>query len=382
MHKLFSGLRNFFRKGDLLLLLLCVLTSIFGIVVIASARNYMGSHRQLVIQSASLLVGVLLYIAISLLDLELLAEYRIPLLGFCVLLISLLIFFKPHNGNKAWLSLPGLPFDIQPAEVCKILFIIVLAKTMSIHQNNISSPRSVGSITAIMLLLIGMIVVISDDMGSALVYLFIFLVMAFLGGVKLRWFVAGAAAVAILIPVAVKYVFREDQINRILVMFDPSIDATGQGVLWDTNRSIAMLSGGGIAGQGLFQGAMTQVGAIDAQHTDFIFSVIGEELGILGCIGAVLLLTAIVARLIQNGLRTPNYMNRLVCFGVAAMLVFQILINTGMCIGILPVIGLTLPFISYGGSSLISLFLAMGVISGIHMRPDPEAASPYVRPRY
>ena len=143
-----------------------------------------------------------------------------------------------------------------------------------------------------------------------------------------------------------------------------------------------MLSGGGISGQGLFKGAMLQNHAIAAQHTDFIFSAIGEELGILGCLFTLLLLSAIVARCVHVGLKTPNYMNRLICFGIAAILVLQILINVGMCIGVFPVIGLTLPFVSYGGSSIVTLYLAMGLISGIHMRPDPEARSPYIQPRY
>ena len=107
-----------------------------------------------------------------------------------------------------------------------------------------------------------------------------------------------------------------------------------------------------------------------------------EELGILGCLFTLLLLVAIVARCVHVGLKTPNYMNRLICFGLAAILIFQILINVGMCIGVFPVIGLTLPFISYGGSSVVTLFLAMGLISSIHMRPDPEAKSPYIQPRY
>ena len=166
------------------------------------------------------------------------------------------------------------------------------------------------------------------------------------------------------------------------MVFDPSIDPQGKGVRWDMNRSIAMLSGGGISGQGLFRGSMVQNHAIAAQHTDFIFSSIGEELGILGCVFTLLLLSAIVARCIHVGLRTPNYMNRLICIGMASMLIFQIVINVGMCIGVFPVIGLTLPFISYGGSSIITVFLSMGLVSGVHMRPDPEAKSPYIQPKY
>ncbi len=384
MRRIWNGLTEFFKRGDLLLLFLCVVATVFGIVMIASATRYSGSSRYLVVQSASLLLGILIYIAMSLLDIEILAEHRELLLAFNVLLISMLLIWGVGDsvGNRAWLDLPLMPVYIQPAEICKITFVIAMAKTMSNNRSKISSVRSVAAIAIQAVMMIGLIVVISRDVGSALVFLFIFLVVAFVGGVRSWWFLAAFLAAAALSPLLWKYFFSDNQKLRILVPFDPTIDPDGTGVRWDTNRSIAMLSGGGISGQGLFKGTMLGVHAIAAQHTDFIFSAIGEELGILGCLFTLLLLLAIVGRCIWVGMHTPNYMNRLICIGIAAMLVFQIMINVGMCIGILPVIGLTLPFISYGGSSIITVFLAMGVVSGIHMRPDPEAKSPYIQPRY
>ena len=384
MRKIWNGLTEFYRRGDLLLLFLCVVTTVFGIVMIASATRYSSSSRYLIVQIASLILGVLLYIAISLLDLEIVAEHRELLLAFNVLFISLLLVWgvEGNTGNRAWLDLPLLPVNIQPAEICKITFVIALAKTMSNNRAKISSAKSIGAIVLQTLLMIGLIVVISRDEGSAIVFIFIFLVVAFVGGVRGWWFLVGFVLAAAAFPLLWKYFIKDYQKDRILMLWDASIDPNGKGVRWDTNRSIAMLSGGGISGQGLFHGSMLQNHAIAAQHTDFIFSAIGEELGILGCLFTLLLLLAIVGRCIWVGMHTPNYMNRLICIGIAAMLVFQIMINVGMCIGILPVIGLTLPFISYGGSSIITVFLAMGVVSGIHMRPDPEAKSPYIQPRY
>lgn len=384
MRKLWNGVTEFFRRGDLILLFLCVVTTIFGMVIIASATHYSGSSRYLVVQGAALVLGIGLYIAVSLLDVEILAEHRELLLAFNVLFMSLLLVWgvEGNTGNRAWLDLPLLPVNIQPAEICKITFVIALAKTMSNHRNKLSSVKSMAAITIQTVLMMGLILVISKDAGSAIVFLFIFLVVAFVGGVRAWWFLIGLLIAAAVFPILWKYFVRADQKNRILMFFDPTIDPQGKGVRWDTNRSIAMLSGGGISGQGLFKGAMLQNHAIAAQHTDFIFSAIGEELGILGCLFTLLLLSAIVARCVHVGLKTPNYMNRLICFGIAAILVLQILINVGMCIGVFPVIGLTLPFVSYGGSSIVTLYLAMGLISGIHMRPDPEARSPYIQPRY
>lgn len=384
MRRIWGKFMEFYRRGDLLLLFLCVVATVFGMIMIASATRYSGSHRYVLVQGMALLLGMGLYILVSLLDVELLAEHRQLLLVFNVLFMSMLLIWgiDDNTGNRAWLDLPLLPVNIQPAEICKITFVISLAKTMSIHRNRLSAPRSVAAVVGQTLLMMGLIVVISRDAGSAMVFLFIFLVVAFVGGIRAWWFLLGFALVAAVFPLFWSHFVQDYQKQRILMFFDPTIDPDGTGVRWDTNRSIAMLSGGGVSGQGLFRGAMVGNHAIAAQHTDFIFAAIGEELGILGCLFTLLLLVAIVARCVAVGLRTPNYMNRLICFGIASILIFQILINVGMCIGVFPVIGLTLPFVSYGGSSIVTMFLAMGLVSSIHMRPDPESRSPYIQPRY
>lgn len=125
---------------------------------------------------------------------------------------------------------------------------------------------------------------------------------------------------------------------------------------------------------------MVKSNSLAAQHTDYIFSSIAEELGMLGCIVVLLLLAAIVVRCIYVGVKSGNYMNRTICIGIAGMLLSQIVINVGMCVGLFPVVGLTLPFISYGGSSIVTMFMAMGVVSGIHMRPAPDGTAKYIRP--
>lgn len=383
MRKIKTAILDFFRHGDLLLLSLCLIASIFGMVVIASATHYSASSRYLIIQGVAIALGVVLYFFMTLLDIEILAEHRQLLAVLNVIFVSMLLVWgvEGSSGQKNWLHFPGMPINIQPAELCKITFIIIIAKTMSIRQSHISSLKSVGSISAHLFLIVGVIFVISKDVGSALVFVFIFLVMAYIGGVRGWWFLGSFAAVGAAMPVLWKYVMEDYQKNRILMFFDPTIDPTGEGIRWDTNRSISMLSGGGVTGQGLFKGNMVQSHSIAAQHTDFIFASIGEELGMLGCIFVLLLLAAIIIRCVYIGVKTTNYMNRLICFGVAAMLTFQVLVNVAMCIGVFPVIGLTLPFISYGGSSMITLYLAVGLVSGIHMRPDPDAASYYVQYR-
>ena len=148
------------------------------------------------------------------------------------------------------------------------------------------------------------------------------------------------------------------------------------------NRTIRALQNGGIAGRGLFNGPMVQSGSVPAQHTDSIFSACGEELGMVGCLAILLLLGAIIVRCVYVGMKSGNYMNRMICTGIAGMLASQIAINVGMCMGVFPVVGLTLPFFSYGGSSIVTMFAAMGFVSGINMRPAPDSNARYIRPKY
>ena len=314
--------------------------------------------------------------------LEGLAEHRELLFLFNALLLLLLIPFGTDGGtgNRSWLDIPGFPVNIQPAEICKITFTILLAKVMQVHQSRISSFRSVLAMAFQLVFLVGLNMVLSRDAGVSLIFVFIFLVMAFVGGVKLWWFLGGIGALCLAAPYAWTHLFQDYQKNRILVIFDPTIDPQGLDERWHFAQSLRSLTGGGLSGQGLFQGSRTQVGALNAQHTDFIFSAIGEELGLLGCAFTLLLLGAVVFRVIYVGLKTPDYLSRLVCLGTGAALIFQVCVNVGMCLGVAPVIGLTLPFISYGGSSIVSMYLAMGVVSSVHAHPRPEARSRYVQP--
>ena len=382
MQAVLRAIRDFIRKADMALLALCIAASVFGIVAISSATNVYGSFRYVRTQVLALLIGIVLYILLTLIDVDIIAERRELLLIFCVLFIGLL--FTPlgvdEMGNKSWLHISFLPFNIQPAEICKIFFILILAKTMSVKQNKISSPLTVITIAGITVFFFGFIMVASDDLGVSLQYLFIFIVMAFVGGVSLLWFVGGFGAVLVAAPFLWTQLSDRQQ-QRIRVLYDPTIDPQAQDVRYQTNYSLRALQNGGISGQGLYNGTMVQTGILPQQRNDFIFSAIGEELGMLGCVAVLLVLFAIIIRIIHVGNKSGNVMNRLICVGIAGMLASQILINVGMCLGLLPVVGLTLPFFSYGGSSLVTMFLAMGIVSGINMRPAPDSNARYIRPK-
>ena len=381
MRHYLQDLKNAIRKGDMVLLFLLLATTTYGCIMIASAKNYVGSTRFVVIQIVAALLGIIMYFLVSSVDVTVLSEHRLLLAAFNCFLILLLIPFGVDydSGNKSWIDIPLLPVDIQPAEICKITFILIMASAMASNQSRISSLRSILHLGFHLGLLVGLNMIISKDLGVSLIFVFIFIGMTFAGGVNLLWYLGAGGLVAFAWPFLWK-LLDVHQKNRILVLFDPTVDPDGVKERYHAVRSMRSLTGGGWTGQGLFNGIRTQNGELPAQHTDFIFSAIGEELGFVGCMLVLVLEFLIIARCIYVGNRSQDYTRRLVCYGAASALIFQVCINVGMCIGVAPVIGLTLPFISYGGSSLMTLYAMLGLVSGVHARPEAPSHELYIRP--
>ena len=380
MRHYLQDLKKAIRNGDMVLLLLLLITTTYGCIMIASAKNYVGSTRFVIIQIVAALLGVIMYFLVSSVDVTVLSEHRIPLAAFNCFLILLLIPFGVDydSGNRSWIDIPLLPVDIQPAEICKITFILIMASAMASNQSRISNWRSILQMGFHLGLLVGLNMIISRDLGVSLIFVFIFIGMAFAGGVSLLWFLLAGGTVAFAWPFLWD-MMDPHQRNRIQVLFDPTVDPDGVTVRYHAVRSMRSLTGGGWAGQGLFNGIRTQNGELPAQHTDFIFSAIGEELGFIGCMLVLLLEFLIIARCIYVGNRSQDYARRLVCYGAASALIFQVCVNVGMCIGVAPVIGLTLPFMSYGGSSLMTLYAMLGLVSGVHARPEAPSHELYIR---
>ena len=385
MRQFFQELRDFPKKGDMILLLLCLITSAFGCVAIASATSAEkfgdSNLKYIVIQLAATLLGVIAYALVSSIDIDAMSERRSWLVAFNVCLLLLLVPFGTDNntGNRSWLDIPGVPVMIQPAEICKISYVVIMASVMNAHQNRISSFPSVMHMALHLGILFGLNMVLSKDAGVSLIFVFIFIGMAFGGGVSLGWFALAIGAIAIAFPVIFPYL-GEHQQNRIKILFDETIDPQGINERYHYMMNLKSLTGGGLTGQGLFNGNRTQGGNLFAQHTDYIFSSMGEELGFFGCVMIMLLELGIIARCIMVGMKCPDYMRRIICFGAASALTFQVMINIGMCIGVMPVIGLTLPLISYGGSSVVTIYAMLGLVSGSHARPQSQSHERYIQP--
>ena len=375
LSRLKAILADFFQQADLVLLSLCCISTLFGMVLIFSATRYLESNKYVIVQGVAMVLGICMYILFSMVDLEVLLKRWRWILAFNVLFILLLLtpLGASEGGNRAWLRFPFLPVSIGPAEVVKITFTLLLAKQLEWLREE---KRDLKSLPAAVMAgghalgLCGLYFVVSGDMGNGLVFLFIVICMAFVAGFALRWFVLLFAGGGAVVAAAFVLDLMPDYMQgRFMALFDHNYDPLGVG--WHQNRSLLTLGAGGMFGQGYLHGTQTQSDSswsLPGRHTDFIFSVCGEELGMVGCLVIIALLAAIIARVLIVARRAQTPFFRYVCVGMAAMMIFQTLINIGMCLFIMPTIGITLPFFSYGGSSIVTLFAAMGVVSGIKKR--------------
>lgn len=364
-------LKNFFGSADIFLLVLCVICSLFGIVAIKSATLSQQTNRYVYVQAFSVILGLIAFVAFTLLDPDILVQKWELITVFNVIFIGGLLFLGHDDGtgNRAWYRFSVI--GVQPSEVVKVLFIALLAKQLSLYKERreLDSFKSVLMLALHFGLYFGLIVVITGDLGSALIFLAIFIVMIVAAGLAWYWLGIAAAALAALIPFFWNFLLHDYQKNRILAPYIPDVvDPAGNGVTWQTNRCKNAMASGRLTGVGYGNGKLN----IEARHTDCIFASIGEEFGMIACIAVILLLTLIIIRCCVIGLRSGSPFGMLICFGVASALAFQTFINVGMCIGITPVIGITLPFFSYGGSSIVTLFAAVGLVSGVKYRPKPK----------
>jgi rod shape determining protein RodA len=380
--KLQPYIRQFVQRADILLLIICVVCSIFGTLMIYRASSSMvaagwemNTNKQIIVQVFSIFLGIIAFVVLTVIDADLLAGQWKAMIAIQVLLLGALVVFGQDDGtgNKSWIRFAGI--GIQPSEIIKVIYIIVSAKQMTWlkEYRDINAFPSVAMMAAHFVLVFGAIVVVSSDLGSASILLCIFLTMFFVLGVRLYWFALGAAAISAMVPLLWEYFLKDYQKKRLLAPYDPSVDPNQDGINWQTSQSKITLASGRMSGVD----AEHRLTAFTGKHTDFIFSCIGEELGMIGCVAVLILLTIIIIRCVRIGLKAGRTFDMLLCIGVAAAVTFQTLINVGMCLGITPVIGITLPFFSYGGSSIVTMFAAMGLVSGVKYKIKPKLFSIY-----
>jgi len=373
LKKVFGAVLRYLKQTDRTLLLFSVFAALYGLVLVYSATLYLstggGMTRTAFTQIVAIVIGFVSMIVLSKIDYHTIASWWKVLAVISILLFIATIIWgtgPADSSDKSWIIKFGI--SVQPAEYIKVAFIVTFAKHFDMVKDDISSPKNVLLLGVHAAIPIGFIL-LSKDIGMMLVFVVIFVCMLFASNVKMRYFAGGAIALLISAPFIWSKVFGKTQQNRILALFDPTNPNNAKD-MFQQNQGIAALSSGEIWGYGLFHGPKTQSpysSALTERQNDMIFAVAGEELGLVGCIAIILILTVILVRFIVVASHSKDGMGSMICIGAFSMFSLQIIVNIGMCLRILPVVGLTLPFFSSGGSSAVSSFLAIGLVLSVYM---------------
>ena len=350
-----------FKKLNWLLVFLISFLSFVGLVMIYSA-TYGDDDRIFISHFSKICLGLSIMIAVSLIDLNFIKKhaYLFYLIGI-ILLIFATFYGIVGKGSRRWLNLGGLVF--QPSELIKILVIITLAKFFD--EKKIQSARDyIFLILPIFLILSPFfLILIQPDLGTAMVVLLLGLIIFFISGISWKFF----GVLSLFFICTAPYIWgslKEYQQKRILTLFDPESDPLGSG--YHIIQSQIAVGSGGIFGKGWTKGSQSHLDFLPEKHTDFIFSMLGEEFGFLGTIsviGLICLITYLTYSIASKSF-SDNF-NKMVGYGIISNYFFVSMINMSMVIGILPIVGLPLPLVSYGGSSMISYFIGFGIILSI-----------------
>jgi rod shape determining protein RodA len=357
------------RAFDLQLAAYAALLAILGLVM---AYTNSVEQGQAVLSPGTTFVRGLMWTGIALIafvittafDYKWLKTFAWPLYLVQIgLLITTLAIGHGVGGSSRWISFG--PFDFQFSELAKILMVVVLANYLGSRQGRL------GSITSIVgaCILVGppfLLVMLQPDLGSALVLLAILGGMLFMSGASLRWLGAIVSGVLLALPLIWTYVLRDYQKQRILAFFNPATDTQGAG--FQLYQSQIAVGSGGLLGKGLTNGSQNLASLLPVQESDFVAAIYLEELGFIGAMILLILFAALLWRLLVSGWRSKDPFGMMFASGLASMILFQLVVNLGMVIGIMPITGIPLPFISHGGASLISLAVGLGIVQSINIR--------------
>lgn len=371
MEKIIKGFKSFFTKSDLILWLLVISASVYSLILIRSMERA-GNYSYLTPQILALLLGYTAAIVLTVIDYEKTSRLWLLLIVLSLgLLMAVFILGRKVSGtdDTAWIVLPG-GLSFQPSELVKIFFII----TFSTHLYKLKENEMLNHLAGVISLVIHTAVPVvmihmQGDDGTVLIFLFMFLIMCFVGGVQLRYFLILLLLLAAGIPIIWTHFLNDEHKNRFTAIFDLDGNAlTNYG--WQQYQGKVSIASGGLSGTGLGNGARVASGIVPEQENDFIFTVAGEELGFIGCLLLLFILLAICIKLIINATTARDYLGRMISVGVAAMIGVQTIVNIGMVLGLLPVVGITLPFFSSGGTSLLSVLMGIGLAQSVYYHKD------------
>jgi rod shape determining protein RodA len=355
-----------FRDFDWLLLAFVLLICALGVLEIYSTTygtKFAGAHVR---QVYWILAGLIVMLVVSFINYQILLENSRWLYAASILsLLAVAIFGKKYLGARRWILLPGGQ-HFQPSEWVKLVLILVLAKYFSVQGEredaSLSDIVKAGLIAGVPMLL----VLKQPDLGTALTYVPVALMGLFLGGIQLKHAAVILVVAGLLMPGVWHYGLKPYQKDRLTNFLHPEADSQKTG--YQLEQSKIAVGSGGIWGKGIRKGTQTQGSFLPEPHTDFIFAAWSEEHGFVGALALLLLYFLVLMRLIHNAQTAPDSAGGFVVMGVVAVLLFHILVNAGMVVGYMPVTGIPLPLMSYGGSSVLFMFLALGIVMNIRMR--------------
>lgn len=358
--------KKLFKNIDLGIIMSVFCLVSVGIVSIASATQvaHGGSFRNVKVQIIAFALGIVAAAIVTLIDYNNFGDIdRVIYVINIALLVLVLLVGSNRKGAQAWIDFGPLSF--QPSEIVKIGFILTFAKHLEKRKDNLDRFQNILPGLLHAGLIIGL-VLLQPDFGTALVFIFITAFMYFAAGINYRYILGAFGALIVSVPILWFGFFKEYQKKRILVFLNPEMDPLHGG--YHVIQSKIAIGSGQFAGKGIFKGTQNNLGFIPERHTDFIFSVIGEEAGLIGCVVVILLFLWLILRCIKIAQVAKDDYGMLICVGVMAMFMFHIIENIGMTIGIMPVTGIPLPFISYGGSSLLTNLIAVSLVINVGMR--------------
>ncbi len=353
----------------MLLLSVAVITSAYGVLLISSATKSSSDDNAIKIQLVAIILGIISFFILTIFDIEHLSFLWKAVFVLNLLNLSLTLFFGVgyiETGNNSWIrfSLGTTNLGFQPGELGKILFIFTLAMHFKVLKEDINKAKGLIALMLHCLIPTLFVLIFSKDDGMASSYLLIFVTMSFAAGIYLRYVAIGFAGIAAAVPFLWTFFFSQYQRDRFIVLFDSAykLDSVG----YHQRQSVAAIQSGGFWGDGLYNGTITQTGHLPTKSTDFIFSVACEELGFFGGFIIIFLLLLIVIICVSAAIKMrDDKFSMLVCVGVASMITFQTFLNIGMNLRLAPVVGLTLPFVSYGGTSILTMFLSLGIVASL-----------------
>jgi rod shape determining protein RodA len=318
-------------------------------------------------QLLSLGLGLTAMVAATVVDYRRLLAFAPVLFGGVVLALGLVLtpLGSAANGAQSWFALGG--YQVQPSEYAKIGTVVALAALFGARREPPRLRHLAAALGAVALVCVE--ILLQPDFGTFMVFVAILFGVLLVGGVPLRWLLVLVLVGSVgLVGMFKLNVLKEYQKERLTAFIDPTTDTDGRGFTYNARQALIAIGSGGVSGKGYLKGTQTNLQYVPEQKTDFIFTVVGEELGFAGA----MLLLALLALLIWRGLRIAavarDPFGALLAAGVVSMFTFQAFVNIGMTIGIMPITGIPLPFVSYGGSSLVASFLAVGLLENVHMR--------------